>query len=144
MKSFRAIALAFATLVLIFVIVVLMAAVPTAVGQNNSLVTVPKYDAASEATFKGTVIDVVDRQCPMSGGLGSHLNLKLEDGKTIEVHLATTAFVKSFNLVFNKGDKVEVVGVKVQFEGKETIFAREVTRGTDTFTFRNKNGEPAW
>jgi len=37
-----------------------------------------------------------------------------------------------------------VVGVKVQFEGKETIFARGVTRGSEIFTFRNKDGRPVW
>jgi DNA/RNA endonuclease YhcR with UshA esterase domain len=124
--------------------VVLIAVALTAVGQQSNPQTVPKYDPASEATFKGTVVDAIDRQCPVSGGLGSHLNLKLEDGKTIEVHLAATKFVKSIDLAFNKGDKVEVIGVKVQFEGKETIFAREITRGSETFTFRDKNGEPAW
>jgi len=136
MKSSFAITLTFAAVVL--------AAASTAVGQKPYSQTVPKYDPAFEATFKGTVVDAIDRQCPMSGGLGAHLNLKLDDGKTIEVHLAATKFVKSFDLVFNKGDKVEVVGVKVQFEGKETIFARDVTRGSETFTFRDKNGEPAW
>jgi hypothetical protein len=129
---------------LLLVAVVLLAGASTAAAQKADSQPVPKYDPASEAIFKGTVIDVVDRQCPVSGGLGAHLNLKLEDGKTIEVHLAPTKFVKSFDLIFNKGAKVEVVGVKVQFEDKQTIFAREVTRGMETFTFREKNGEPAW
>jgi len=30
--------------------------------------------------------------------------------------------------------------MKVQFEGVETIFAREVTRGSETFIFRDKDG----
>lgn len=132
-------------ILLIGAIVALTGTIPAHAGQkSDTTVTVPKYDPAAEKTFAGTVVDVVDRVCPMSGGLGSHLMLKLDDGKTIEVHLATTQFVKSFDLVFNKGDKVEVVGVKVQFEGKETIFAREVTRGSDTFTFRDKTGVPVW
>jgi len=120
-----------------------MAAIPAVAGQKPDS-GVPKYDTATEATFKGTVVDVIDRQCPMSGGLGSHLMLKQADGSTIEVHLATTKFVKSFDLVFNKGDKIEVLGVKVNFEGKETIFAREVRRGDDTFVFRDKSGAPVW
>jgi hypothetical protein len=105
---------------------------------------VPKYDPTAEAAFKGTVEEVKDRQCPMSGGLGSHLILRLSPNQTIEVHLATTKFVKNYDLVFNKGDAVTVIGAKVQFEGVETIFAREVTRGTETFTFRAKNGTPVW
>jgi hypothetical protein len=63
---------------------------------------------------------------------------------TIEVHLASTKFVKAYDLVFNKGDEVTVVGTKVQFEGVETIFAREVTRGSETFVFRDKDGTPIW
>ncbi len=132
-------------ILLIVVTIALMGTMPAFARQKaDSAVTVPKYDPAAEKTFAGTVVDVVDRICPMSGGLGSHLMLKSADGNTIEVHLATTKFVKSFDLVFNKGDKIEVVGVKVQFEGKETIFAREVTRGSDTFTFRDKDGVPVW
>lgn len=107
-------------------------------------VTVPKYNPATEATFKGTVDEVRDRQCPVSGGMGSHLVLKLATGNTIEVHLATTKFVKTYDLVFNKGDVVAVVGSKVRFEGVETIFAREVTRGDATFVFRDKDGTPVW
>ena len=80
----------------------------------------------------------------MSGGMGSHLILKLSDGKTIEVHLATTKFVKTYDLVFKQGDKVSVLGTKVQFEGKETIFARQITRGTETTVFRDKAGKPIW
>ncbi len=130
---------------LVVVTIALIGMTSAFAGQKaDSAVTIPKYDPAAEKTFTGTVVDVVDRVCPMSRGMGSHLTLKLADGGTIEVHLAASKFVKSFDLVFNKGDNVEVVGVKVQFEGKETIFAREVTRGSDTFTFRDKEGVPVW
>jgi len=110
----------------------------------ESGVAVPKYDRAAEATFKGTVEEVRDRQCPVSGGMGSHLILRLSNGNTIEVHLATTKFVKTYDLLFKKGDVVEVVGVKVQFEGVETIFAREIRRGEAVFIFRAKDGTPIW
>jgi len=112
--------------------------------KSEAGVVVPKYVRAAEATFKGTVEEVRDRQCPVSGGMGSHLILKLAGGNTIEVHLALTKFVKTYDFVFNKGDVVTVVGTKVQFEGVETIFAREVTRGSDTFLFRDTNGAPLW
>ncbi len=104
----------------------------------------PKYDPATEATFKGVIDDVHDRQCPISGGMGAHFNLKMADGKIIEVHLASTKFVKSYELVFNKGDEVEVIGSKVEFEGADAILAREVKRGTDDFVFRDPQGKPIW
>jgi len=131
-------------MILMVLALVLASASAAAVQKSEPGVTVPKYDPAAEATFTGTVEEVVDRQCPVSGGMGSHLILRLSPNKTIEVHLATTKFVKSYELVFNKGDVVTVVGAKVQFEGVETIFAREVTRGNDTFVFRDKDGKPIW
>ncbi len=105
---------------------------------------VPKYDHSTEAVFKGTVQEVKDRQCPVSGGMGSHVILKLENGTTIEVHLATTKFVKEYDLVFSVGDQLEVTGSKITFEGVETILAREVKRGNDVYVFRDKDGKPVW
>ncbi|HXM21471.1 MAG TPA: hypothetical protein VN948_09430 [Terriglobales bacterium] len=133
-------------IILILTVVALVLTItPAAVGQKSEpSVAVPKYDRAAEATFKGAVEEVRDHQCPVSGGMGSHLILRLSASKTIEVHLAITKFVKTYDLVFNKGDVVEVVGTKVQFEGVETIFAREVTRGSETFVFRDKDGKPIW
>ncbi|MBA3914365.1 MAG: hypothetical protein H0X25_11065 [Acidobacteriales bacterium] len=105
---------------------------------------VPKYDRATEATFSGTVDQVKDRECPMSGGMGSHVMLKLTDGSTIEVHLGPTKFVKTYDLVFKAGDQLRVIGSKVTFEGVPTIFAREVHRGEDMFVFRDQAGNPVW
>jgi hypothetical protein len=80
----------------------------------------------------------------MSGGTGSHLILPLSPSQTIEVHLARTKLVKTYDLVFSKGDVITVVGAKVQFEGVDTIFAREVTRGSETFVFRDKDCKLIW
>jgi len=126
---------------LVLILACTAAITPAFAGQSAA---VPKYNPATEAVFKGTVEEVRDRQCPVSGGMGSHVVLKLDDGTTIEVHLATTKFVKEYELVFNKGDVLEVTGSKVQFEGVETIFAREVKRGNDIFVFRDKDGKPVW
>ena len=129
----------------IILIIALLMALPLLASQNSEQKeAVPKYDSKAEATFKGTVVEVRDRQCPVSGGMGSHVILKLSDGTTIEVHLATTKFVKTYELVFEKGDQLEVIGTKVKFEGVDTIFAREVHRGQDTFLFRDKDGKPIW
>lgn len=106
---------------------------------------VPKYVAAQEKTFRGVVQEVKDRECPMSGGMGSHVIIKLDEpGKTIEVHIAPTRIMKDFEVTFNVGDKIEIIGTKVVFEGVETIFAREIHRGGDVYVFRDKNGKPIW
>ena len=127
-------------------IIVVLAVTTTlfAAPKSGSASAVPKYNPATEVTIKGTVVEITDRNCPVSGGMGSHVTLKLADGSTIEVHLATTKFVKTYDLELNKGDELEVTGSKVTFEGAETIFAREIKRGQDTFVFRDKEGKPVW
>ncbi len=119
-----------------------LACVVPAVGQKST--NGPKYDVTKEVTVKGVVEEVVDRMCPVSGGMGAHFMLKLSDGGLIEVHLAPTKFVKSYELVFAKGDQVEVVGSRINFEGKDTILAKQVTRGQDSFVFRDDKGNPVW
>jgi hypothetical protein len=113
-------------------------------GQNNQKPTVPKYNSAAEAAYKGTVEDVRDRQCPISGGVGTHILMQLENGNTIEVHLATTEFTKMLEVNLRKGDPIGVTGWKTEFGGVQTIFAREVRYGNDTYIFRAKDGTPAW
>src|SRR5581483_3034893 len=97
---------------------------------------VPKYVKSNEVHLKGVIQDVRDYQCPISGTLGGHISLKTDSGE-IELHLAATKYMKNYEIVFNKGDQIEVVGSKVKFQGADTILAREITRGTDTFTFRD-------
>jgi uncharacterized protein YdeI (BOF family) len=129
--------------VFILILALFAAAIP-ALAADKPKADVPKYDPAAEAKFKGVVEEVTDHQCPVSGGMGSHVTLKLADGKTIEVHIASSKFVKSYDVVFKKGDELEVTGVKVIFEGVETVFAREIKVGQDTFVFRDKDGKPVW
>ena len=104
---------------------------------------VPKYNPAAEAVYKGTVVDIRDRQCPVSGGVGSHIILQLE-GSEIEVHLATAEFTKMVEMHLQKGDTVQITGWKTEFDGVQTIFAREVRHGNEVFVFRTKDGTPAW
>ncbi len=129
---------------LLLILAVLTVTLSAAAWQKPAGQPVPKYDKATEATFKGTVDEVKDHQCPVSRGLGSHLMLKESDGTLIEVHLALTKFVTQYELVFQKGDALEVTGVKVKFEGVDTIFARKIKRGNDEFLFRDNDGKPLW
>ena len=122
----------------------LVAAALPLFAQNAGKPAVPKYNRAAEAVYKGTVTDLRDRQCPVSGGMGSHIIMKLDNDSTIEVHLATTEFTKMVEMNLQKGDSIEVTGWKTEFEGVQTIFAREVKHGNDTYFFRAKDGAPAW
>ena len=135
MKTWRAVAILLGPLLL---------AALASLAQKPTNGPVPKYDKSTEAVFKGTVEEVKDRECPVSGGMGSHLTLRLADGSSIEVHLSLTKFVNQYELTFHKGDLLEVTGVKVKFEGVDTIFARKIKRGEDEYLFRDNDGKPLW
>ena len=105
---------------------------------------VPKYNPASETVFKGTVEQMRDRSCPVSGSMGSHIVLRMENNSLIEVHLATTEFTKMVEMNLRPGYRVEVTGFQTEFEGVPTIFARSVKHGMDEFMFRDKDGNPVW
>ena len=127
------------------ILAVILLSVPSYSQQGHANGAIPKYDPAAESVFKGTVEDVRDRVCGVSkGALGSHVILKVGDGTLIEVHIAPSSFVKTYGVVFNKGDQLEVRGTKVRFEDVETIFAREIKDGNDTLVFRDKEGRPIW
>ena len=127
---------------LLIAVLMLSLALP-AVGQNNSTPKLPKYNPAAEAVYKGTIMDLRDRECPVSGGMGSHILMGL-DGNEIEVHLGTVAFTKMLEMDLKKGDAIEVTGWKTEWEGLPTILAREIRHGNEVFVFRSKDGAPAW
>ena len=127
-------------LVLMFIITAAL----LSASQTDSKPSVPKYNPAAEAVYKGTLADVRDRQCPVSGGVGTHIIMRLENGNSIEVHLATTEFTKMMEMNLRKGDAIEVTGWKTDFQGVQTIFARELKTGHDTYVFRTPDGMPAW
>lgn len=103
----------------------------------------PKYDNATETTFKGVVEEVKDFECPVSGTVGSHIEVRAAD-VLVEVHLAPAAFMKDFGIVINKGDQVDVIGSRISLNGVSTVLARQVNSNNYMYTFRNEQGRPLW
>lgn len=134
------------TLHIIFLLTVLLVACNLAAASQGppESTAAPKYDLAAEVTLKGTIVDTIERNCPVAGGLGFHFTFKAEDGRTIEVHVASAKFMKDYEWILNKGDQIKLVGARANVQGADGILAREITRGNETFTFRAKDGKPVW
>jgi translation elongation factor EF-4 len=114
----------------------LMAAVGMAA--DNS----PRYDTATVIDLKATVTGV--REVPKDQALNG-LHLTVQSGAdTFDIYIGPSEFVKVFDMTFAKGDKVQVIGSKVKFEGSTVVLAREATMGTVTYLLRDKEGEPLW
>ncbi len=123
----------------LFIAAAVALAAPAGWAQSASK-TGPKYDIANEVRIKGVVEEVRD----MPGDLdGTHLVVKT-DTTTVLVYAAPGAFLKEIDTTFNKGDEVQVVGAKAPGGGEETIMAREITVGNNTFTLRDDKGVPVW
>jgi DNA/RNA endonuclease YhcR with UshA esterase domain len=118
-------------------------AVPTALAQRGVRQGgIPKYNPATEVTVRGTVEEI--RQVTgRRGWAGTHLTLKT-DGGSLDVHLGPSNFVAAKKFAISKGDQVEVIGSKVQYQGHDALVAREIKKGNHTLTLRNAQGIPEW
>ena len=117
---------------------------PLACAQKaDSSESLPEYDVSKETRFQGVTDEVKDRICPINGGVGSHLIVKIGD-KMYEVHVAPVKFVKMYGKAFQRGDTVEIVGVVKRFQGVNAILPREIRRGNHGLVFRDEKGRPIW
>jgi hypothetical protein len=103
----------------------------------------PNYNAATEVKVEGVVVDVQQFWCPINGDEGTHLMLKTDAG-ILQVHVAPRRFLHGNGVSFSKGDQIAVVGSTVTYEGHDAIIARKITRGDQTYAFRQPDGTPLW
>jgi hypothetical protein len=103
----------------------------------------PKYNVASEVKVQGVVQEVQQYWCPINSDKGTHLMLKTDVG-VLEVHVAPLRFLQGNGVSFSNGDQIEAVGSMVIYEGHDAMIARKITRGDQTFAFRQANGRPLW
>jgi hypothetical protein len=126
------------------VLLVVALAAPAALAQKPAAAAsgaTPKYDLATETTLKGTVQEI--KEVTTKGAPAMHLMLKTSD-QVIEVYLCPNAFLQEVQFGFAVGDQVEVKGSKVKVDDTDVILAREVVKGNETLTLRDKRGNPAW
>ena len=99
------------------------------------------YNAAKETTISGVVRGVEDFTCAVSENeIGRHLRLQTAQGMT-QIHLAPARVMRSQKFTFSPGDQIEVLGSKVGLQGQESIIAREITRGNESFFLRDREGK---
>lgn len=101
------------------------------------------YEPGKSETLKGeiTAIGTFTPRKGMSHGV--HLTLKT--GKEeIHVHLGPSWYLDNQEMELKIGDKVEVTGSRVTFDGKPAVIASRVVRGDQMLQLRDSNGVPLW
>src|SRR5947199_853704 len=104
----------------VFVALLFVGIFAALMGAQNKSSSVPKYNPSQQQVFSGFVGQVRDYECPVSGSVGTHLSLKV-GGENLEVHLAPAKFLKDYGIVINPGEKIQITGMKVEFDGKPAV-----------------------
>ena len=107
----------------------------------------PRYDTATNIDVMVVVADVKEVAAgnPLDG---MHLMVRPESSKsnseTTDVYLGPDDYLKDFGCHFAKGDRLQVKGSKVKFNGATTVLAREVRMESTTVYLRDDHGVPYW
>ena len=84
----------------------------------------PKYDPATETTFKGVVEEL--KIVPPTGGKPIAY-LVLKDSTDPAIFLCPKKFLDDVGVVFKVDDPIEITGSKIKQNGSDLTLAREVT-----------------
>lgn len=101
----------------------------------------PNYDPARQVRVQGSVQELQEFYCPVTEDRGAHFILKT-DGGPVLVHVGVARVLRGKQVAFAAGDRLEVIGWKFPFQGKDSLIAREISRGNETFIFRDESGKP--
>ena len=123
---------------------VLVFAVAVVLGSSAFSQAPPKYDRATETTFKITVAEL--KLVPPDGPrpIAYLLPKPGADKEPVEIFLCPKKFLDEIGVAFKADDAIQVTGSKVKQDGNDVILAREVVKGGETLTFRFQDGKPAW
>ena len=100
------------------------------------------YDPKTETTLNGVVQEVKEIAGP-GKGTGTHLKVKAGDA-VYDVHVGPTWYPTQEKYTFAKGEKVEVIGSKVNYQGADAIVARQIKKDGKTLMLRDSQGVPLW
>ncbi len=66
------------------------------------------------------------------------------DKETIPVHLGPSWYFERLDTKVNKGDRVEIKGIRTTISNKPVIIAAEVKKGDKVLVLRDSAGVPVW
>jgi hypothetical protein len=101
------------------------------------------YDPKTVETITGEVAKI-DKIVPLQGMYaGIHLLVKT-DKETLSVQLGPEWYLENQDLDIQPGDRVEIKGSRITFQGKPALIAAEVRKGNEILRLRDDNGFPVW
>lgn len=123
---------------LLFINVLALSSLLSAAGKPNDTDQLPL-----EKSYAGTVLKVAEHQCEVCKQTEVTMMLKTSKGK-FEIRLGPKPFLESHSFVPAVGDEMRVVGVQLPANGKQAVFANELSKGGEHLILRGKFGRPEW
>ena len=103
-----------------------------------------KFDQASQIKFTG-VVDQIEQRNPGGTCKAQSVFVTVKAGEeTYELQVGPKWFVDNLTWTFTKGDKLDVVGWKVNKEGGNQLVVRRINRGEWSLEPRDDAGAPNW
>jgi len=118
--------------------------VPNVLSQSSERVPgVPQFNIQQEVRLTGEIREVKNYSCPITGTMGTHLELQTTEGP-IEAHVAAARFLQQYGIEFHAGQAVEMIGVKGMYEGRVAFLPRIIMVANDSYYLRDNTGKPLW
>jgi len=119
-------------------------AIPMVLSQKSERVPgVPQFNIQQEVRLTGEIHEIKMYSCPITGTVGTHLELQTTEGP-IEAHVAAAGFLQQYGIEFHAGQTVEMIGVKGVYEGRAAFLPRIIMVGNDSYYLRDNTGKPLW
>jgi hypothetical protein len=126
-----------------FMLVILAMVTTTLLAQGRGPgIGMPMYDPKTELTLSGSIEEVQQTPC-MGKRTGVHLLLKTQS-EAVDVCVGPAGYIQQNGFSFAKGDIIELIGSKVNFNGRGLVVARQITKEKQTLTLRDAQGVPQW
>ncbi|HXY10060.1 MAG TPA: hypothetical protein VEI52_19620 [Terriglobales bacterium] len=118
--------------------------VPNVLSQNSERVPgVPQFNIQQEVRLTGEIREIKNYSCPITGTVGTHLELQTTEGP-IEAHVAAARFLQQYGIEFHAGQTVDMIGVKRMYEGRAAFLPRIIMVGNGSYYMRDNTGKPLW
>ncbi len=101
------------------------------------------YNIRTVETVNGE-ISKVDFFIPFTGWSRGVQLLVQTDKELLLVYVGPEWYLNEKSLVFEKGDRIEIKGSRIIFEGKQIIIAAEIMTKGNTILLRNEQGYIIW
>jgi hypothetical protein len=101
------------------------------------------YDEGMRQSLEGDVVWVKRLQPGEGMADGLHLLLRTRE-ETISVHLGPLWYLERQDFGLAAGDRVEVAGSRVTYEGQPALLAAVVKKADKVLLLREANGFPRW